>query len=248
MPRPVLVYVPAQIMRFAVLGLTWVLGCAVGVDAVPTDETAPPTSHDAGVKGDANTTIPSDDAGMGADVGLPPPPPPSTDSGTTTTTCTPASGTLVSYDFTGEPGNQTTTAASSTMSGVTATGITRATVINAVSGANSMNGSNWSTAGVDATRYYTFTITPPASCALDLASIAVDTKASTTGPASASVATSDDSFTSHASVTVNTTATATLSVTGSTKAVEVRVYFFGAGGTSGTARMESTLSVTGSVM
>jgi hypothetical protein len=134
------------------------------------------------------------------------------------------------------------------MSGVTATGITRATVINAVSGANSMNGSNWSTAGVDATRYYTFTITPPASCALDLASIAVDTKASTTGPASASVATSDDSFTSHASVTVNTTATATLSVTGSTKAVEVRVYFFGAGGTSGTARMESTLSVTGSVM
>jgi hypothetical protein len=156
-------------------------------------------------------------------------------------------GTLVTYDFTGQPGNQTSTAATSSMAGITAGAVSRASTITAVAAANSIDGSNWSTAGLDTTRYYTFTLTP-ISCALDITSLSIDTKSSGTGPTSAAVATSDDNFTATSTFTpAGTLATVPLSVTGSTMPVEIRIYGFDASGTAGTFRIENTLTAVGSL-
>jgi len=163
-----------------------------------------------------------------------------------TSSCTATTGTLVSYDFTGQPGNQTSTAATSKMGGITAGAITRSTVT-ATSGADSINASDWSTSGVDMSRYYTFTLTPSGGCALDVTSISIDTKASTTGPTSASIATSEDNFATTTSFTPGSATKVSLSVTGATKAVEVRVYGFSASGTTGTWRVENTLTATGAL-
>jgi hypothetical protein len=193
-----------------------------------TDGSAPHVAVDAGNKiDDAGVTTPEMDASSG-------------------TACS-GSGTLVTYDFSSEPGNQTSTLAASSMSGVTVSAITRASAITAVAGTGSMNASNWSMSGIDTTRYFTFSITPSGACSLDITSIAIDTKASSTGPASVAIATSDDSFATKTSVTVNTSVTAKLSVSGSTKALEVRVYGFDATGTAGTMRIDNTLTVTGAL-
>ena len=247
-----LVYVRARMhsRRFILgLGSSWlVLACAVGVDSSDTtptdDDAAAPLGHDAGTHLDSGVITPGFDAGAGADVTLPPPPPPPPDAGSS---CKASTGTLVTYDFTGQPGNQTSTSATSSMAGITATAIDRASTVTAVSGANSINGSNWSTGALDTTRYFSFTLTPPASCTLDITSIAIDTKTSSSGPSSASVATSADAFASHATFSLNTSANATLSVSGSTKAVEIRVYGYNASGTSGTARIQNTLTATGAL-
>ena len=226
------------------LGFTLLsLGCAVGVDAQDIDQ---PAEHEGE---DAAPTNPGHDAALPAyDAGLeetaPPLPPPTSDA--SISTCTAATGTLVTYDFTGQPGNQTSTAAKSTMSGVSATALSRAAAVNAVSGANSINSSNWSTSGIDATRYYTFTVTPPSGCTLDVTSIAIDTKTSTTGPTGAALGTSADTFASTTSFALNTTATATLTAS-SAKALEIRVYGFDASSAAGTSRIENTLTVSGSV-
>jgi hypothetical protein len=133
------------------------------------------------------------------------------------------------------------------MAGVTVTPITRASTINAVSGANSMNGNGWSTGAIDTTRYYSLTITPPSGCTLDVTSIAIQTQTSTTGPSAASIATSADAFASHAALSLNAASNVSLSVSGSTKPVEIRVYGYSASGTSGTERLDNTLTVTGSL-
>jgi hypothetical protein len=189
--------------------------------------------HDASIEFDAGTSV---DAG--SDVAMPP----TVDSSSCAST-----GTLVTYDFAGQPGNQTSTVATSSMSGITAGSVSRASTITAVTGANSINGSDWSSS-LDTSRYYTFTLTPPTTCALDITSISIDTQASSTGPTSASVATSNDNFATTTSFTPGTTATVSLSVSGATKAVEVRIYGYGASGTGGTLRIESTLTASGSLM
>ncbi len=222
--------------------------CAVGTDGsgetTPADDagnakdSAPFTQKDSSSPqtGQDSGTNQNDDAAQ----------PPPQDSGTNTA-CT-FSGTLVTYDFTGEPGNQTSTKATSSATNVTAGAITRATPLTASSGADSINSSNWTTSSkLDTTRYYTFTLTPQSSCTLDITKLSISTKTSSTGPANGSVATSDDNFATTASFTPNTTATASLSVNGATGAVEVRVYGFGASGVGGTMRVDTTLTVSGAL-
>ncbi len=63
----------------------------------------------------------------------------------------------------------------------------------------------------------------------------------------ASVATSDDNFGATTSVAVGATATPALAVSGSTGAVEVRLYGYAASSTSGTLRIATTLTVSGSL-
>ncbi len=158
-----------------------------------------------------------------------------------------ASGTLATYDFTGEPGNQSSTASASAVAGISAGSISRAANLTAVSGANSINASGWSTAGLDKSLYYTFTITPTSSCALDLTSLGIDTKESGTGPASLAVATSADNFASTTTFAINSSTSVALSVSGATKAVEVRVYGYDATGAGGTMRIQTTLTVSGAL-
>jgi hypothetical protein len=157
------------------------------------------------------------------------------------------SGVLATYDFTGQPGNQTSTNPTQTASGVTAGAITRSTVT-PTSGADSINSSNWGTSSsIDKTRYYTFSITPSGSCALDLTSVSITTKASSTGPTSAAIATSDDQFANATAFTPGSTSSEALSVSGATGAVEVRVYGYGASGAGGTLRVGTTLTVSGAL-
>lgn len=184
-----------------------------------------PRPHDAGV--DAHEAVP--DAHVGS--------------------CTMTfSGVLASWSFSGQPGSQASTAAGSAAPGVTAGAISRSAALTAVSGANSINSSNWTTsASRDDTRYYTFSVTPPAGCELDLTSLSIETAASATGPGSAEVATSADSFTANATVGVASSSTAALTVTDATTAIELRVYGYSAGGTGGTLRIESTLSISGAL-
>jgi hypothetical protein len=224
------------------------LACAVGTDGngdtTPADDAGKAKDSAVFGKDSSSQPPPQQDSGTTQDPDVYQPPPPQ-DSGTNTA-CS-FSGVLATYDFTGEPGNQTSTKATSTATNVTAGAITRATSLTATAGVDSINSSNWTTATkLDTTRYYTFTLTPQNSCALDITKLSITTKTSSTGPANGAIATSDDNFASTASFTPNVTATPALSVNGATKAVEIRVYGFGGSSTGGTMRVDTTLTVTGS--
>ena len=224
-------------MRSSAFGICILLSaCAVGGGA---DDS---TLEDSGVVKDSSPP-PAQDSGTQANDASQPPPP--QDSGTSACSF---SGVLATYDFTGEPGNQTSTKPTSSAANVTAGAISRATSLTATTGVDSINSSNWTTSTkLDTTRYYTFTLTPQGACTLDVTKLSVTTKTSSTGPTSVAVATSADKFATTASVTPNTTATASLSVSGATGAVEVRIYGFGGSSTGGTMRVDTTLTVSGSL-
>jgi hypothetical protein len=244
-------------MRLHVLHVAW-LAASLGAcaTAVVDPGSTPSGSHDAGHDAASfakDSGAPGQDAAsFGGDAGAPAVDsgsPTVPDSGSTqTSNCTPYTGALATFDFTNEPGNQASTAATSVATGVSAGALSRSTSLTATSGTSSINASNWTTSqSLDPTRYYTFTITPDQGCAVDLTSLSITTAASKTGPASGSIATSDDKFGKTVPFTIGSAATPSLTVSGSTGAIEVRVYGFGASSTAGTLRIATTLTVTGSV-
>jgi hypothetical protein len=157
-------------------------------------------------------------------------------------------GVLASWAFSGDAGSQTTTNSSSTATGVTAGAIGRASGLTVNTGADSMNASNWPTAAQrDGSKFFTFSITPPAGCSLDLTSASIDAKASATGPTKASIGTDADAFAQESSVSTSAPGDATMSVTSSTSAVEIRIYGWSASSAGGTMRLEGTLAVTGTL-
>jgi hypothetical protein len=164
-------------------------------------------------------------------------------------TCASAmTGTLAVWSFASETGTQAQTAASMTATGVTAGAVTRSTGLVATSGAGSINSSMWSLSATnDGTTYYTFSVTPPAGCAMDLTSLAVDTRASGTGPHSAAVGTSADAFAATVAITPTNANTAALAVSGATGMIEVRVFGWAATATGGTFRIQNTLTLTGTL-
>jgi hypothetical protein len=158
------------------------------------------------------------------------------------------SGTLATFDFTTETGNQASTAAKTTAPNVMASAFTRSMGLTATTGAGSINSSNWPTSTtVDPTKYYAFTITPPAGCALDITQLGIDSKTSGTGPISGAVATSVDNFAATASLGMNSVAMVAVSAKGSKQAVEVRLYGYSASATGGTFRIQNTFTVTGAL-
>ena len=160
----------------------------------------------------------------------------------------PTTGILATWSFVGEPGSQTMTAASASGTVVTASAVSRSAGLTVASGVGSINSSNWATgASLDVGKYYTFSVTPPSGCTMALTSLATDTKTSSTGPTQAVLATSADSFGATTPVTLNSTGTATLSVSGATGMVEIRVFGFGASSTTGTFRIQNTLKISGSL-
>jgi hypothetical protein len=157
------------------------------------------------------------------------------------------SGVLATWSFTGATGSQTSTTASSTATNVTAGAISRMGVT-ATSGSGSINAINWTTsASLDPAKYYTFTITPPAGCTLSLTGAAIDGKSSATGPTMAVIGTSKDGFAATTALSTSAASTPTLSVTGVTSTLELRVYGFAAGSTSGSFRLQNTLTLSGSI-
>jgi hypothetical protein len=158
------------------------------------------------------------------------------------------SGTLVAFDLSAQPGNESNAPATSTAAGVSSTALARSPAINPASGIGSINASNWATgSAADATRYYTFTVTPASGCSVALSSLALDVRASSTGPRSGDVATSVDAFAMHSPSFAGTiTPTVSLSASGS-GAIEVRIYGYAAGGSTGTLRIQNTMTLSGSI-
>lgn len=164
------------------------------------------------------------------------------------TCATPYSGVLATWVLTSAAGNQASTAASGLQGGVTAGALTRSSGLTAVSGLNSINSSNWpSSTQLDATKYYTFSITPPAGCTLTLSAASIDAKASTSGPASAALGTSNDAYGATQAVSTSAATAVSLNVNAVTTTVELRLYGYAAGATTGTLRIQNTLSLTGAI-
>ena len=161
------------------------------------------------------------------------------------------SGALATWSFTGEAGSQASTAATSSATGVNAGAVSRSASLTVASGVGSINSSNWATtASLDPSKYYTFTVTPPSGCQMDLTTLSIDTKISSTGPSMAVVATSDDAFGQTSSLSTSTSgvvSTPTLHVSGATSMVELRVYGFAASATGGTFRIQNTLTLNGAL-
>jgi hypothetical protein len=157
-------------------------------------------------------------------------------------------GTLAAWSFVGEPGSQAQTAASSTATGLTAAPVTRSSGLVVASGVGSINSSGWSLAATnDGTAYYTFAVTPPPGCTMDLTQLTVDTRASSTGPHSAAVGTSADAFATTTAITPTAVNNAALSVTGATGMVELRVFGWAATAAGGTLRIQNTLTLSGTL-
>ena len=164
-------------------------------------------------------------------------------------TCTMAfTGVLATWSMVGEPGSQSQTAAFSSAPGVVATSIVRAAPLIVADGIGSINASNWSTdPSPDLTKYFTISIDPAAGCALVVTSVDVDAKSSTTGPLSASLATSVDAFAATSPVSTAMPTTVTTMVTDKTGALEIRIYGYSAAAMTGTLRVQNKLTVSGAL-
>lgn len=166
-----------------------------------------------------------------------------------TTGCAQAfTGVLATWDFTGAAGNQASTAVKTTATGVVAGAVQRAAGLTAVSGANAINSSNWSLAAQpDLTKYYAFTIAPPSGCTLAISMVSIDAKASGTGPAMGALATSVDSYAQTTAISTAAPSTPALAPPPQVAPIELRMYGYGATATAGTLRLQTTLSITGSL-
>jgi len=151
----------------------------------------------------------------------------------------------VTFDFTGQPGSETSVTPTATV--VSGGAITRASSLSANAGSGSINSANWPSA-VDPNRYYTFTVTPTAGCTVSLTSLALDVRASGSGPTSGDVATSVDAFGAHFGQFAGTSA-GSVSIAGvsSSGAIEIRIYGWGATSSAGTFRIQNTLTLSGSI-
>ena len=157
-------------------------------------------------------------------------------------------GELASWQLTGQSGSETSVAATTMASGVTAGALTRTAALTGTAGSGSINGSNWPTASaLDATKYYSFSIEPPTGCSIVLSSISIDAKASTTGPATAVIGTSADNYATTTPVSTSAPSSPSVSVT-SAGSLELRVFGYSATASSGTLRVQNTLTVTGQIM
>ena len=157
-------------------------------------------------------------------------------------------GALATWDLSGQTGSEASVVAATMANGVTAGQVTRSSAVTSASGAGSINGSNWpSGATLDVTKYYALTIAPPAGCSIKLSTISIDAKSSGTGPATAVLATSADSFVMTTSVSTSAASSPTLTVT-SASSLEIRIFGYSASATAGTLRIQNTLAVNGQIL
>lgn len=228
-------------------------GCAVGVDAGNTsdDDAGPGPGNDAGAANDA-TTAPDAaarlDAGGGADTNTAP----ETGSPDTNTSACAAhgyTGALVTFDLAALAGTEASAPPKSSASGVTGGALSRSSSLTVASGSGSLNSSGWATtASADPGKYYSFTVTPAAGCSAVLTSLALDVKASGTGPVTADVATSVDSYAARRGpFGADTTATVQLAGVSASGSIEIRVFGYGASAAGGTWRIQNTMTLSGSI-
>jgi len=159
-------------------------------------------------------------------------------------------GELVSFDLAKLSGTPSTVAPTAVGPGVVATPLRRVGVT-AASSAGALNSSGWPTGALDPAKHFAFSITPPSGCKLTATTLTIDLKASSTGPTQASVGTSADGY-AHLEAIALVAAGGATSVplvggSGASGSVEVHVFGFAADATTGTLRIQDTLSVTGTL-
>jgi hypothetical protein len=156
-------------------------------------------------------------------------------------------GDLATWELSSQPGSEVQVVASTMGPGVVASALSRSAAITAASGSGSINSTNWpSQAQPDPTKYYKLTIAPPSGCTITLTGLAIDLKASSSGPAAASIATSVDAFVAMTSASTAVPSTPSLTAT-SGNTIELRIYGFSATTTGGTLRVQNALVVHGSM-
>jgi hypothetical protein len=87
--------------------------------------------------------------------------------------------TLIQYDFTGEPGNQVSTAASNVASGLTGLSFTRGLGLNAPGGADSINANGFNGQAND---YFSFGLNVASGLTASVNQLLIGTRSSNTGP------------------------------------------------------------------
>lgn len=98
---------------------------------------------------------------------------------------------IINWNFTGEPGNQVSTAADFAATGLLALDFARGAGINPASASNSISSNGWN-AGDD--RYFTFGFTIAPDKLVDLSTLQIGTRASGTGPRDMALLYSGDGF------------------------------------------------------
>lgn len=98
---------------------------------------------------------------------------------------------IVNWNFTGEPGNQTSTAADFEANGLVALDFTRGAGINAASANNSISSNGWNTRD---DRYFSFGFSIAPDKLVDLSAIQIGTRSSGTGPRDMALLYSGDGF------------------------------------------------------
>ena len=156
------------------------------------------------------------------------------------------SGVLATFDLGNQPGGELSAAPTSTASGVSGSSLSRSSSLVPNGGSGSINSSNWP-ASFDASRYYTFSITPSAGCTLSLTTLSLQVRASASGPSAGSVATSADTFAARQAMPAIGTASIALGGASGASAIEVRIYGYGASSATGTFRLENTLTLAGTI-
>ncbi len=166
-------------------------------------------------------------------------------------------GSLVSYDPTGQPGDQASQAATPGINGganITFSSLTRGSV-SANAGSNSFNSNFWSLGSTFASAqtgndYIEFTITPSGGFQFSIATFRIRNRRSTTGPSNVSLRSSLDGFSTDVRAWSPTTADATETFTPSgltnvTSAVTFRIFGWNATSDAGTFRIVSSGGVLG---
>ncbi len=139
--------------------------------------------------------------------------------------------------------------ASVVAAGVHVSVLARSAVLVPGSGSGSLNASNWAKgASADPSAYFAFTVTPVSGCTLQRMTLALDVRASSTGPSAVDVATSADGFqTRFGAFATGSPTTVTLPTASSSGPLEVRVYGYGAASTLGTLRIQNAMTLSGDV-
>jgi hypothetical protein len=129
------------------------------------------------------------------------------------------------------------TTGQSVASGLTVSGIGRGTGVTANTANDRYTGASWNTVSLDATAYFTFTLTPDVGNEIDFTNFVYTGQASGTGPTSFSFRSSVDSFATNISTPIVTGSTIVLTAPAFqnvTTPIEFRFYAWGASGSTGT--------------
>lgn len=164
---------------------------------------------------------------------------------------------IVDWNLSGAPGNQVSQPPNTSAANVTGMSITRGAGISASAGSNSISSAGWE--GTAADEYFSLGFTVGAGYSVNLGSLYIGTRSSSTGPGTVGLYYSGDGFASPLTTIVQPSATFVNSaidlsaLTGLTGNVEFRIYEIGntqasgAGATAATGTFRLTAYFVGGV-